>query len=160
MALEAYRRALKTGETFDKSTKLVVIGQDRVVKTSIGRYLDSVKNAGKGAWRKPVPLEHTSALDHKCAEVVAQELLGSSKERSDKAQLLTNVEKKTRGTEKGDVPHEKKKAICFGRIQLKNNREMRKKKKDEKKILLAPGVDPSTFRLFAWRQFFNVNVSF
>ena len=65
MALEAYRRALKTGETFDKSTKLVVIGQDRVVKTSIGRYLDS-------------------------------------------------VEKKTRGTEKGDVPHEKKKAICFG----------------------------------------------
>ena len=98
MALEAYRRALETGETFDRRTKIVLIGQDRVGKTSLRRYLrgeafdkdeastngiemiSPVKNAGKGAWRNPASLENTSALDHKCAELVAQELLSSSEE--------------------------------------------------------------------------------
>ena len=98
MALEAYRRALETGETYDRRTKIVLIGQDRVGKTSLRRYLrgeafdkdeastngiemiSPVKNAGKGAWRNPAPLENTSALDHKCAELVAQELLSSSEE--------------------------------------------------------------------------------
>ena len=98
MALEAYRRALETGETFDRRTKIVLIGQDRVGKTSLRRYLrgeafdkdeastngiemiSPVKNAGKGAWRNPAPLENTSALDHKCAELVAQELLSSYEE--------------------------------------------------------------------------------
>ena len=98
MALEAYRRALEKGETFDRRTKIVLIGQDRVGKTSLRRYLrgeafdkdeastngiemiSPVKNAGKGAWRNPAPLENTSALDHKCAELVAQELLSSSEE--------------------------------------------------------------------------------
>ena len=98
MALEAYRRALETGETYDRRTKIVLIGQDRVGKTSLRRYLrgeafdkdeastngiemiSPVKNAGKGAWRNPASLENTSALDHKCAELVAQELLSSSEE--------------------------------------------------------------------------------
>ena len=98
MALEAYRRALETGETYDRRTKIVLIGQDRVGKTSLRRYLrgeafdkdeastngiemiSPVKNAGKGAWRNPAPLENTSALDHKCAELVAQELLSSYEE--------------------------------------------------------------------------------
>ena len=98
MALEAYRKALETGETYDRRTKIVLIGQDRVGKTSLRRYLrgeafdkdeastngiemiSPVKNAGKGAWRNPAPLENTSALDHKCAELVAQELLSSSEE--------------------------------------------------------------------------------
>ena len=98
MGLEAYRRALETGETFDRRIKIVLIGQDRVGKTSLRRYLrgeafdkdeastngiemiSPVKNAGKGAWRNPAPLENTSALDHKCAELVAQELLSSSEE--------------------------------------------------------------------------------
>ena len=98
MALEAYRRALETGETFDRRTKIVLIGQDRVGKTSLRRYLrgepfhkheastngiemiSPVKNAGKGAWWNSAPLERTSALDHKCAELVAQELLSSSEE--------------------------------------------------------------------------------
>ena len=98
MALEAYRRALETGETYDRRTKIVLIGQDRVGKTSLRRYLrgeafdkdeastngiemiSPVKNAGKGAWRNPAPLENSSALDHKCAELVAQELLSSSEE--------------------------------------------------------------------------------
>ena len=39
MALEAYRRALETGETYDRRTKIVLIGQDRVGKTSLRRYL-------------------------------------------------------------------------------------------------------------------------
>ena len=126
MALEAYRRALETGETFDRRTKIVLIGQDRVGKTSLRRYLrgeafdkdeastngiemiSPVKNAGKGAWRNPELLEDTSALDHKCAEVVAQELLGSFRERSDRAQQLTGEGKKTRGSEIGDVLDEKK----------------------------------------------------
>ena len=98
MGLEAYRRALETGETFDRRTKIVLIGQDRVGKTSLRRYLrgeafdkdeastngiemiSPVKNAGKGAWRNPALLENTSALDHKCAEFVAQTLLSSSGE--------------------------------------------------------------------------------
>ena len=120
MALEAYRRALETGETYDRRTKIVLIGQDRVGKTSLRRYLrgeafdkdeastngiemiSPVKNAGKGAWRNPELLEDTSALDHKCAEKVAQEL------RSDGAQQLTGEGKKTRGSEIGDVLDEKK----------------------------------------------------
>ena len=99
MGLEAYRRALETGETFDRRTKIMLIGQDRVGKTSLRRYLrgeafdideasthgiemiSPVKNAGKGAWRNPAPLENTSALEHKCAELVAKELLSSSEER-------------------------------------------------------------------------------
>ena len=98
MGLEAYRRALETGETFDRRTKIVLIGQDRVGKTSLRRYLrgeafnkdeastngiemiSPVKNRGKGAWRNPASLENTSALDHKCAEFVAQTLLSSSGE--------------------------------------------------------------------------------
>ena len=115
MALEAYRRALETGKTFDRRTKIVLVGQDRVGKTSLRRYLGGeafdqgevstngivmfspVKNAGKGAWRNPTPLENTSALDLKCAEVVVKELLSSSEERPHRAQLFAGEGKKTRG---------------------------------------------------------------
>ena len=115
MALEAYRRALETGETFDRRTKIVLIGQDRVGKTSLRRYLrgeafdkdeastngiemiSPVKNAGKGAWRNPDPLEKTSVLDHKSAELVAQELRRSSEERPQRVQLFAGEVKKTRG---------------------------------------------------------------
>ena len=115
MALEAYRRALETGETFDRRTKIVLIGQDRVGKTSLRRYLrgeafvkgeastsgiemiSPVKNAGKGPWTNPEPLEETSALDHKSAELVAQELRRSSEERPQRVQLFAGEVKKTRG---------------------------------------------------------------
>ena len=115
MALEAYRRALETGETFDKRIKIVLIGQHRAGKTSLRRYLRGeafdkneastngiemiapVKNAGKGAWRNPAPLENTIALDHECAELVAQELRSSSKERPYRVQLFAGEVKKTRG---------------------------------------------------------------
>ena len=113
MAQEAYGRALETGETFDRRTKIVLIGQDRVGKTSLGinlrgeafvkneastngiEMISPVKNAGKGAWRNPELLEDTSALDHKCVEVIAQELLSSFVERSDGANLFTGEGKKT-----------------------------------------------------------------
>ena len=115
MALEAYRRALETGETFDRRTKIVLIGQDRVGKTSLRRYLrgeafvkgevstlgiemiSPVKNAGKGAWRNPAPLEKTSALDHKSAELVTQELRSSSEERPQRRRSNAGEVKKTRG---------------------------------------------------------------
>ena len=115
MALEAYRRALETGKTFDRRTKIVLIGQDRVGKTSLRRYLrgeafvkdeastngiemiSPVKNAGKGAWRNPAPLEKTSALDHKCAELVTQELRSSSEERPQRVQLFAGEVEKTKG---------------------------------------------------------------
>ena len=119
MALEAYRRALEEGETFDRRTKIVLIGQDRVGKTSLRRYLrgeafdkdeastngiemiSPVKNAGKGAWRNPDQLENTSALDHKCAEVITQDIISSVIRRPEGAQLFTGEGKKTRGEPTG-----------------------------------------------------------
>ena len=119
MALEAYRRALVEGETFDRRIKIVLIGKERVGKTSLRRYLrgeafvkdeastngiemlSPVKNAGKGAWRNPDQLENTSALDHKCAEVITQDILGSLIKRPEGSQLFTGEEKKTRGEPTG-----------------------------------------------------------
>ena len=104
MGLEAYRKALEIGETFDRRTKIALIGQDRVGKTSLRKYLrgeafdkdeastpgiemiSPVKNAGIGVWKNPAPLENTSPLDHKLAEVVAKELLSSPKKRQQSAQ--------------------------------------------------------------------------
>ena len=92
-----------------------MIGQDRVGKTSLRRYLrgeafdedeastngiemiSPIKNAGKGAWRNPAPLENTRVLDHKCAEVAAKEVLISSEERPHRVQLFAGEGKKTRG---------------------------------------------------------------
>lgn len=126
MAFSAYRRALETGKTYDRRTKVSLIGQDCVGKTSLGRYLRGetfnkdepstngiemippVKNAGTRAWRNPASLENTSALDHKCAEVVARKLLSSSTERSDSAQQFPNGEKEIRegGTSEKEIIQE------------------------------------------------------
>ena len=94
MALEAYRRALESGKTFDRRTKTVLIGQDRAGKTSLWRWLrgeafvkdeassneiemiSPVKSAGKGAWRNP-------------------------SQRPEGAQLFTGEGKKTRGEPTG-----------------------------------------------------------
>ena len=115
MGLEAYRRALEIGETFDRRTKIALIGQDRVGKTSLRRYLrgepfdkdeastpgiqmiSPVENAGTGVWKNPVPLENTSPIDHKWAEVVAKELLSSPKKIRQSAQPLPGEGKKKRG---------------------------------------------------------------
>ncbi|CAH3022853.1 unnamed protein product [Porites evermanni] len=83
-ALAAYHRALETGgSTYDKRVKVLLVGQDRVGKTSLGKALrgepfdeaelstegvqmiPAIKNAGTGAWRNPASLEHTTVFDHK-----------------------------------------------------------------------------------------------
>ena len=115
MALEAYRRALETGKTFDRRIKIVLIGQDRVGKTSLRKHLrgeafnkdeastpgiemiSPVKNAGKGAWKNPAPLEKTSALDHKSAKLVTQALRNSSEERPQRVQPFAGEVKNTGG---------------------------------------------------------------
>ncbi|PFX14539.1 hypothetical protein AWC38_SpisGene21301 [Stylophora pistillata] len=112
--LIAYWRALEEGQTYDRRTKIVLIGQDRTGKTSLRRYLrgeafdkdeastdgiemiSPVKSAGEGAWRNPAALENTSALDHKCAEIT-KEILNNSTNPSDRAQPPTEVGNKTRG---------------------------------------------------------------
>ena len=101
----------------------MLIGQDRVGKRNLRKYLRSK------------------------AEVVAKELLSSSKERSDRAQLFPREGKKTKGSEKGDVPNEKKKNLCLGRIQLKTKGKYKRKSRTKKKIVSVHGVEPSTFRL-------------
>ena len=95
-ALAAYRRAIETGgSTYDKRVKVLLVGQDRVGKTSLGKALrgepfdeaelstdgvqmiPAVKNAGTGAWRNPASLEHTTVFDHKVAAETAKSLLST-----------------------------------------------------------------------------------
>ena len=99
-ALAAYHRALETGgSTYDKRVKVVLVGQDRAGKTSLGKALrgepfdeaepstdgvqvfPAVKNAGTGAWRNPASLEHTTVFDHKVAAETAKNLLGTHSEQ-------------------------------------------------------------------------------
>ena len=99
-ALAAFRRALKAGgSTCDKRVKILLVGQDRVGKTSLGKALrgepfdeaecstdgvqmiPAVKNAGTGAWRNPAPLEHTTVFDHKVAAETAKNLLSTHSEQ-------------------------------------------------------------------------------
>ena len=99
-ALAAFHRALEAGgSTFDKRVKILLVGQDRVGKTSLGKALrgepfseaecstdgvqmvPAVKNAGTGAWRNPASLEHTTVFDHKVAAETAKNLLGTHSEQ-------------------------------------------------------------------------------
>ena len=99
-ALVAYLRAIETGgSTYDKRVKILLVGQDRVGKTSLGKALrgerfdeaelstdgvqmiPAVKNAGTGAWRNPASLEHTTLFDHKVAAETAKNLLGTHSEQ-------------------------------------------------------------------------------
>ena len=92
--LAAYRRALETGgKTYDKRVKVLLIGQDRVGKTSLGKNLrgeafhkkerstngvkmiPAIKNAGTEAWRNPDALENTTVFDYKITAMLTGELL-------------------------------------------------------------------------------------
>ena len=64
--------------------------------------------------------------------MVAKELLSSSKEQSDRAQLFPRERKKKKGSEKDDVPDEQKKK-CFVRTQLKKIGKYKRKTKTTKK---------------------------
>ena len=99
-ALAAYHRALETGgSTYDKRVKVLLVGQDRVGKTSLGKALrgepfdeaelstegvqmiPAIKNAGTSAWRNPASLEHTTVFDHKVAAKTAEYLLSKDSEQ-------------------------------------------------------------------------------
>ena len=99
-ALAAFHRALETGgSTYDKRVKILLVGQDRVGKTSLGKALrgepfdeaecstdgvqmiPGVKNAGTGAWRNPASVEHTTVFDHKVAVKTAENLLSTHSEQ-------------------------------------------------------------------------------
>jgi len=92
-AIAAYRRAMKSGRTCDKRVKVLLVGQDRAGKTSLGKSLrgepfdqyerstDGVKmippiqNAGTEAWRnRSSPQHKTVFVDHKITTKVASEL--------------------------------------------------------------------------------------
>ena len=100
-AIAAYRRALDTGgSTYDKRVKVLLVGQDRVGKTSLGKALrgepfdeaevstegvqmiPAIKNAGTGAWRNPASLEHTTVFDHKVAAKTAEDLLSKASNKT------------------------------------------------------------------------------
>ena len=99
-ALAAYHRAIETGgSTYDKRVKVLLVGQDRVGKTSLGKALrgepfnkaelstegvqmiPAIKNAGTGAWRNPASLEHMTVFDHKVAAETAKNLLSTHSEQ-------------------------------------------------------------------------------
>ena len=113
-ALAAYHRALKTGgSTYDKRVKVLLVGQDRVGKTSLGKALrgepfneaelstegvqmiPAIKNAGIGAWRNPASLEHTTVFDHRVAAKTAEDLLSKHSEQPAKKQPRTFTSNKT-----------------------------------------------------------------
>ena len=102
-ALAAFHRALETGgSTYDKRVKILLVGQDRVGKTSLGKFLrgirfdaaecstdgvqmiPAVKNAGKGVWRNGCVVENITVYDHKVHKVAlktAENLLSTLSER-------------------------------------------------------------------------------
>ena len=99
-ALAAFHRALETGgSTYDKRVKILLVGQDRVGKTSLGKALrgepfdeaecstdgvqmiPAVMNAGTGAWRNPASVEHITVYDHKVAAKTAENLLSTLSEQ-------------------------------------------------------------------------------
>ena len=113
-ALAAYHRALEAGgSTYDKRVKVLLVGQDRVGKTSLGKALrgepfdetelstdgvqmfPAVKNAGTDAWRNPASLEHTTLFDHKVAAKTAEDLLSKHSEQPAKKQPRTVASNKT-----------------------------------------------------------------
>ena len=104
-ALAAYHRAIETGgSTYDKRVKVLLVGQDRVGKTSLGKALrgepfdeaevstdgvqtiPAVRNAGTSAWRNPVSLEHTTVFDYKVAAKTAEVLLSTHEDQLSKTQ--------------------------------------------------------------------------
>ena len=113
-ALAAYHRALETGgSTYDKRVKVLLVGQDRVGKTSLGKALrgepfdeaelstegvqmiPAIKNAGTGAWRNPTSIEHTTVFDHKVAAKTAEDLLTKHLQQPTKKQQRTVAPNKT-----------------------------------------------------------------
>ena len=113
-AIAAYHRAIETGgSTYDKRVKVLLVGQDRVGKTSLGKALrgepfdknenstegvqmiPAIKNAGTGAWRNPDSLEHTTVFDHRVAAKTAEDLLSTHSEQPAKKRPRVESSNKT-----------------------------------------------------------------
>jgi len=102
-AIAAYKRAKATGKTFDRRVKVLLIGQDRVGKTSVGRSLKGepfranetstdgvkmhvpLKNPGVRPWKFCTMQGETTAYHHKCAEYIGRELLAEAKAEETRA---------------------------------------------------------------------------
>ena len=110
-ALAAFHRVLHVtgGSTYDKRVKIVLVGQNRVGKTSLGKALRGipfdeaelrtegvqmipiVKNAGTGAWKNRASLEDTTVFDHKVAAKTAEDLLSTHTEQPLAKKQLTET---------------------------------------------------------------------
>ena len=93
IAKAAYQRALETGKTFDKRAKILLIGQDRVGKTSVARSLKGelfrqdesstvgvqidmpLKHVGEKPWKNSKEEQEKSTFHHKCALNISKLLL-------------------------------------------------------------------------------------
>lgn len=102
-AIAAYRRAKETGKILDRRVKVLLIGQDRVGKTSVGRSLkgerfrddetstdgvqmhEPLKNPGIQPWKFSIMQQETTAYHHKCAEYIGKELLAEAKAEETRA---------------------------------------------------------------------------
>ena len=102
-AIAAYQRAKTTGKTLDRRVKVLLIGQDRVGKTSVVRSLkgepfraneastDGVQmhgplnNPGKRPWKFCTMQGETTAYHHKCAEYISREVLAEAKAEETRA---------------------------------------------------------------------------
>ena len=93
IAKAAYQRALETGKTFDKRAKILLIGQDRVGKTSVARSLKGelfrqdesstvgvqidmpLKHVGEKPWKNSKEEQEKSTFHYKCALNISNQLL-------------------------------------------------------------------------------------
>ncbi|XP_027053830.1 uncharacterized protein LOC113680972 [Pocillopora damicornis] len=93
IAKAAYQRALETGKTFDKRAKILLIGQDRVGKTSVLRSLKGelfrqdesstlglqidmpLKHVGEKPWKNSKEEQEKSTFHYKCALNISNQLL-------------------------------------------------------------------------------------
>ena len=91
-AVEAFIQAIKAGKILDKRVKVLVIGQDRVGKTSVVRSLkgepfrdnetstdgvkmhEALENPGSRPWKDSTMQKETTAYHYKCAECICKEL--------------------------------------------------------------------------------------
>ena len=119
-ACAAYNRALANGRTYDKRVKILLVGQDRVGKTSVGNCLrgepfnkdepstdgvqmfSPVKNAGTEGWKNPVCLEHSSVFDHKITTKITRELLSTPVEKPTNKPPSENQAKEKLNMSSGD----------------------------------------------------------
>ncbi|XP_022802850.1 uncharacterized protein LOC111340292 isoform X2 [Stylophora pistillata] len=99
-AIAAYHRALKDGEIIDRRVKVMLIGQDRAGKTSVGKALkgekfdpkesstdgvemhEVLKNVGVLPWKSSMLTNKSTPYQHKCAELISSDLLTGKNQES------------------------------------------------------------------------------